>query len=189
MVAEMTGGYAVVVPLMFTSAVALLLSKRWSLYEKQVQNKFHSPAHRNDAVINVLQTITVRDIYREDAPVNSLPEDMNFATLKRFLTHTEESFFPVVDDHFRLRGILSLPYLHSILFEDHLSDLLVVGELASPPVSVRLDESLYDALVKFLQTGYGRVPIVDDGGGLQGLLHLSELMAAYHREIVSLQED
>ncbi|MDY0041504.1 MAG: CBS domain-containing protein, partial [Desulforhabdus sp.] len=161
-----------------------LLSQRWSLYEKQVHNKFHSPAHRNDAVINILQTLTVRDVYRVDAPVTSLPEDMTFATLKRFLTRTGESFFPVVDDHFRLRGILSLPNLHAILFEDHLSDLLVVGELASPAVSVRLDESLYDALVKFLQSGYGRVPIVDDQGGLKGLLRLSELMAAYHREIV-----
>jgi len=189
MVAEMTGGYAVVVPLMFTSVVALLLSQRWSLYEKQVHNKFHSPAHRNDAVINILQTLTVRDVYRVDAPVTSLPEDMTFATLKRFLTRTGESFFPVVDDHFRLRGILSLPNLHAILFEDHLSDLLVVGELASPAVSVRLDESLYDALVKFLQSGYGRVPIVDDQGGLKGLLRLSELMAAYHREIVRSKQE
>lgn len=189
MVAEMTGGYAVVVPLMFTSVVALLLSQRWSLYEKQVHNKFQSPAHRNDAVINILQTMTVRDVYREDAPVTSLPEDMTFATLKRMLTRSEESFFPVVDDHFHLRGILSLPNLHAILFEDHLSDLLVVGELATPPVSVRLDESLYDALVKFLQSGYGRVPIVDEEGGLKGLLRLSELMAAYHREILRLKEE
>lgn len=189
MVAEMTRGYAVVVPLMFTSVVALLLSQRWSLYEKQVHNKFQSPAHRNDAVINILQTMTVREIYREDAPVTSLPEDMTFATLKRMLTRTEESFFPVVDDHFRLRGILSLPNLHAILFEDQLSDLLVVGELATPPVSVRLDETLYDALVKFLQSGYGRVPIVDEETGLKGLLRLSELMAAYHREILKLKEE
>lgn len=189
MVAEMTGGYAVVVPLMFTSVVALLLSHRWSLYEKQVHNKFQSPAHRNDAVINILQTMTVRDVYREDAPVTSLPEDMTFATLKRMLTRSEESFFPVVDDQFHLRGILSLPNLHAILFEDHLSDLLVVGELATPPVSVGLDESLYDALVKFLQSGYGRVPIVDEEAGLKGLLRLSELMAAYHREILRLKEE
>ncbi|MGA7877853.1 MAG: chloride channel protein [Desulfoferrobacter sp.] len=189
MVAEMTGGYAVVVPLMFTSVVALLLSHRWSLYEKQVHNKFQSPAHRNDAVINILQTMTVRDVYREDAPVTSLPEDMTFATLKRMLTRSEESFFPVVDDHFHLRGILSLPNLHAILFEDHLSDLLVVGELATPSVSVGLDESLYDALVKFLQSGYGRVPIVDEEAGLKGLLRLSELMAAYHREILRLKEE
>jgi chloride channel protein, CIC family len=189
MVAEMTGGYAVVVPLMFASVVALLLSQRWSLYEKQVLNKFHSPAHRSDTVINVLQTLTVRDIYQVDAPVVILPEDMTFAGLRRFLTRTRESFFPVVDDHFHLRGILSLPNLHAILFEEQLSDLLVVGELASAPVSVELDESLYDALVKFLQTGYGRVPIVDEESGLIGLLRFEELMAAYHREITRLRED
>jgi len=189
MVAEMTGGYAVVVPLMFTSVVALLFSQRWSLYEKQVRNKFHSPAHRTDSVINILQALTVRDVYRREVPVTSLPEDMTFAELKRFLTRTEESFFPVVDEHFRLRGILSLPNLHGILFEEFLSDLLVVGELASPPVCVEIDESLYDTLIKFLRSGYGRVPIVDGDSNLMGLLGLEDLMGAYHREIVRLKEE
>ncbi len=187
MVAEMTGGYAVVVPLMFTSVVTLLLSKRWSLYEKQVHNKFHSPAHRTDAVINVLQTLTVADIYRRDAPVTSLPEDMTFAELKRLLTRTQESFFPVVDDYVRLRGILSLPNLHAILFEDCLSDLLVVGELSSPAVYVLPEESLYDSLIKFIQSGYGRLPIVSEDGSLLGLLRLDEVMTAYHREILRLK--
>lgn len=189
MVAEMTGGYGVVVPLMFTSVLVLLLSQRWSLYEKQVHNKFHSPAHRTDAVINVLQTLRVEDVYRRDAPVTSLPEDMTFAELKRLLTRTQESFFPVVDDLVRLRGILSLPNLHAILFEDSLSDLLVVGELASTAVSVLPEESLYDTLIKFLKSGYGRLPIVNEEKELLGLLRLDEVMTAYHREIVRLKEE
>lgn len=189
MVAEMTGGYAVVVPLMFASVVALLLSQHWSLYEKQVLNKFHSPAHRHDMLVNVLQTLTVRDVYQADAPVVILPEDMTFGGLKRFLTRTRESFFPIVDDHLHLRGILSLPNLHTILFEEQLSDLLVVGELASAPVSVDLDTSLYDALVQFLQTGYGCIPIVEAESGLIGLLRFEELMAAYHREVTRLREE
>jgi CIC family chloride channel protein len=57
MVCEMTGGYQLIVPIMFTSVVAILLSQRWSLYEKQVLNKFHSPAHRSDRVINPTTTV------------------------------------------------------------------------------------------------------------------------------------
>lgn len=188
MVCEMTGGYGLVVPLMFTSVVAILLSQRWSLYEKQVLNKFHSPAHRSDTVVNVLQTLRVKDVYRKDAPVLVLPEDMTFGQFKKVFKLTRESFFPIVDEDFHLRGILVARELREILFEEDVMDLLVLGELASPPVLVELEESLYDALVLFLNTGYGQIPVVDSEAGLTGLLRLEDLMGAYHREINQVME-
>jgi chloride channel protein, CIC family len=188
MVCEMTGGYGLVVPLMFSSVVAILLSKRWSLYEKQVLNKFHSPAHRSDTVINILQTMKVEDVFRDDLPVAILPEDMSLNGLKRFLTKTRESFFPVVDGSYRLSGILCLSDLREIIFEESVGDLLVVGELASAPRSVSLDDNLYEALLVFLQTGYGQIPIEDRENGLIGILRLEDLMDIYHRQIQSLKE-
>jgi len=188
MVCEMTGGYGLVVPLMFTSVVAILLSQRWSLYEKQVLNKFHSPAHRSDTVINILQTMRVKDVFRRDVPVTVLPEDMTFGQLRRLLTRTRESFFPVVDDKWRLCGILAVRNLREVIFEEHVQDLLVVGELASPPVSIEPEDNLYDAMLLFLQTGYGQIPIVDGQAGLTGLLRLQDLMEAYQQEMDKLRE-
>ena len=42
MVCEMTGGYALLAPLMLVSVLAITMSQKWSIYEKQVKNKFHS---------------------------------------------------------------------------------------------------------------------------------------------------
>lgn len=189
MVCEMTGGYGLVVPLMLASVVAILLSHRWSLYEKQVLNKFHSPVHRGDRVVNVLQTLRVGDVYRKDSPMVTLPEDMTFGVLKRFLTKIEGSFFPVVDDSFRLRGVLAIPHVREVLFEDSLGDLLVVGELASPPVSVSLDDNLYGAIEKFLERGYSQLPIIDEESTVIGTLHLKDVMNAYRGEIRRLDEE
>jgi CIC family chloride channel protein len=188
MVSEMTRGYGLVVPLMFVSVITVLLSRRWSIYEKQVRNKFASPAHAGELTINVLQTMQVREVCNLERPVTQLPMDMRFKDLKRLMTMTRESFFPVVDDDFRLRGILSFPDLRPILFEDSLSDLLVVGELAEPPVALTPNENLYEALVKFIRTGYGRIPVVDDKqpGWVIGMLSLQELVNAYHRAILRL---
>jgi len=188
MVSEMTRGYGLVVPLMFVSVITVLLSRRWSIYEKQVRNKFASPAHAGELTINVLQTMQVREVYNPGRPVTQLPMDMRFKELKRLMTMTRESFFPVVDDDFKLTGILSFPDLRPILFEDTLSDLLVVGELADKPVSVAVHESLYDALIKFIRTGYGQIPVVDDDeqGRLVGVLSLQELVKAYHLAILRL---
>ncbi len=188
MVCEMTGGYGLVVPLMFASVIAILLSQRWSLYEKQVLNKFHSPAHRSDTIVNVLETMRVRDVYRKDASVAVLPADMSFGQFKKLFTLTPESFFPVVDEDYRLRGILAVRDLREVIFEEDIADLLVLDELVSPPVSVEMGDNLYDALVVFLRTGYGQIPIIDMESGLLGILRLEDLMEAYHREISDLRE-
>lgn len=188
MVCEMTGGYNLVVPLMFCSVLTILLSQRWSLYEYQVLNKFHSPAHRADTVINVLQELRVENVYRKDSPAVILPEDMTFRQLKRLIPQSQESFFPVVDDSFHLRGILSLPYIRQILFENPVHDLLMVGDLVLPPASVSPNDSLYEALDVFLESGYAQIPIEDREMGIIGILHLKDLMGAYRREVLKSKE-
>src|SRR5208283_2345572 len=158
------GGYQLIVPIMFTSVVAILLSQRWSLYEKQVLNKFHSPAHRSDRVIN-------------------LPEDMTFGQLRRLITVSRESVFPVVDDGFHLMGILSVREVRAVMFEESILDLLILRDLVAPPVSVAPDDSLSEALLKFLETGYGQIPIEDSETGVIGMLGMEDLLARYHQEL------
>ena len=189
MVCEMTAGYKLIVPIMFTSVVTILLSQRWSLYEKQVLNKFHSPAHRSDRVTNILQDLSVKDVYRVDTPVAILPEDMTFGQLRLLITNSRESFFPVVDDAFHLIGILSVPEIRGIIFEESLLDLLIVRDLVSEPVSVAPDESLSEALLKFLETGFGKIPIEDKETGVIGVLALEDLLARYQFEMNKLDED
>jgi hypothetical protein len=60
------------VSLMFVSVITALLSRRWSIYEKQVRNKFASPAHTGDLTINVLQTMQVREVYNPGRPMAQL---------------------------------------------------------------------------------------------------------------------
>ncbi len=189
MVCEMTGGYELIVPIMFTSVVTIMLSHRWSLYENQVLNKFHSPAHRADRVTNVLQDLSVEDVYRKDAAVTILPEDMAFVQLRRLIATTRDSVFPVVNDDFRLTGILSLRDIRPVMFEESILDLLILRDLVLPPVSVTPDESLSEALLKFLETGFGQLPIEDKAMGVIGMLSLEDLIARYNLELQKLYMD
>jgi CIC family chloride channel protein len=190
MVSEMTRGYGLVVPLMFVSAIPVLLAGRWGIYEKQVKNKFASPAHLADLTINALQNMQVRDVYNPQKAVTMLPMDMRLKEMKNLMIRTRESFFPVVDEEIRLVGILSFPDLRAILFEEALSELIVVGDLVEKPVAIGLNETLYEALIKFISSGYGQIPIIRDEhpGRLTGMLSLAELMEAYHQEMLRLEQ-
>ncbi len=187
MVSEMTEGYALLAPLMLVSVIALLLTRRWSIYENQVDNKFSSPAHTGDMTINVLEEMTVGDVF-QPSRVEILPASMRFGELRQVLARSKLNHFPVVDQEGRLTGILSLRDVRMIMFEEALLDLVVVGELAKEPVWTTTSETLYAALMKFLNSGFGTIPVVDDeSGAILGLLNHGDVIAAYQNEILRRQ--
>ena len=184
MVCEMSNSYGLLAPLMLVSVIAILLSRKWSIYEKQVENKFHSPAHEADMTVNILQDIHVRQIYKPDAVVSSLSESMTFKDLKETISTTRESYFPVLDDNGKITGILNLHDIRTVLFEEALHDLVVVGELAGPPVTINPDDDLFTALSQFIDSGYGQIPVVDDDGTIWGLLEHEDVISAYRQQII-----
>lgn len=72
------------------------------------------------------------------------------------------------------------------MFEESVQDLLILRDLVLPPVSVAPDDSLSEALLKFLETGYGRIPIEDNETGVIGMLDLQDLLARYQLELQKL---
>ncbi|MDL1976706.1 MAG: chloride channel protein [Deltaproteobacteria bacterium] len=190
MVSEMTGGYSLLPQLMLISGLALLFSRKWSIYEKQVKNKFASPAHLSDATINIMKGMQVKKIFNPDTYIIPLPEDLRLKELTNVVAHSKESFFPVVNDDFKLVGVLSLRVVRKYLFGDSsLGELLVVGEIAGKPITVKLEDDLFAALSKFLSSGYWELPVVDSQNGeMLGVLNLTDVFSAYHSEISRLKE-
>ncbi|MGC9193967.1 MAG: chloride channel protein [Syntrophobacteraceae bacterium] len=183
MVAEMTGSYDLLVPIILSSVLAILLSQRWSIFKNQVKNKFHSPAHQPDRLVYMLKGLRVKDVYRPDSPVTVLAEDMTFSQLRRLVTVTNETVFPVVDNDSRLSGILSLLEIRAALSKRSVWETLSPRDLLLPPRSVSPDESLSAALFKLLETGFTRMPIVDESKGLVGMLGLEDILTRYQREL------
>lgn len=189
MVSEMTGSYSLLPQLMLVCGIALLFSRKWSIYEKQVKNKFSSPAHIADATINVMKGMSVRDIFNPDTYIVPLPENLRLKQLTTVVANSKELFFPVVNEDFKLVGVLSLRVIRKYLFEDSpLQNLLVVGDISGEPITVKLNDDLYTALSQFLSSGYWELPIVDsENGEMVGVLNLTEVFSAYHKEIARLK--
>ena len=186
MVTEMTQSYALLPPLMLVSVIAILFNRGSSIYEKQVANKFQSPAHEDDLTVNVMEELTVGQVFQPDKPFLTLPDHTRFAQLQTAVATSGQTVFPVTDHEGVFIGLLSLTNVRTVLFEDSLRDLVVVGELCTAPASLSVDESLYDALLKFLNTGYGQLPVVEVKQGRQhilGMLDHDQVTAAYHQEV------
>ncbi|MFH1060463.1 MAG: chloride channel protein [Pseudomonadota bacterium] len=186
MVSEMTLSYGLLPPLMLVSVIAIIFNRFPGIYEKQVGNKFQSPAHECDLTINVLSEMTVGEVFKPQPDFIKLTADLRFKDLRQVIADSRQYVFPVLDAAGRLGGLLSLKNVRNVLFEDSLADLVVVGELATAPVSLTPDQDLNGALVTFLQSGYNQIPVVEFDNGKQkvlGMISHEDVIAAYHDEV------
>jgi CIC family chloride channel protein len=190
MVCELTQGYGLLAPLMLASAVCIVLGRRSNLYENQVENKFESPAHINDATINLLEQLKVTDHF-ERGRVTILEESVTLKGLTDIISGTNEFFFPVKSEEGEITGILSINDVRSLLYEESLFDLVLVKDLARKPATLEEEDDLYTALLKFVDTDLGQIPVVDadDHNTILGLINRSDVFHAYTKTLQKLRED
>ncbi len=191
MVSEMSGSYSLLVPLMLVSMVNVaILSQRWTLYEEQVSSLIDSPAHLGDFVVDVLEGLKVREVYRPGRHVSMVREDMPLPEVLELVANSNESYFPVVDKEQRLVGLFSLHDIRSTLVGDGASALIVASDLAAIDVpTVTPEDNLLKALRLFTQRGIEALPVVDpdDPARIICMLRREEVIAAYDREMAALR--
>jgi len=145
MVSEMSGSYDLLVPLMLVSVINVaVLSSRWSLYEEQVPSLIDSPAHLGDYVVDVLEGMQVREIYKPSHRPTLVHENIPLPRILRMVAQCKESYFPVVDEKEELIGIFLA------------SDLAV-----SPVATVTPEDNLHTTLRLCTQKNITEIPVVD----------------------------
>lgn len=189
MVCELTHGYGLLAPLMLCSAVSVLLNRKVSLYENQVENKFESPAHASDATVNLLEGLTVRDCFHRGR-IPTLEEGTTLKALTDVIAGTSVSTFPVRSTEGALTGLLAVQDVRSLLYEDSLFDLVIVRDLMRPLTALAENDDLYTALLRFVDSDLNHIPVVDadDRDRVLGLLNRADLFQAYNDTLKSMRE-
>jgi CIC family chloride channel protein len=186
MVAEMTAGYSLIVPLMIVSTISYLLLGEVSLYEKQVSTRLDSPAHIGDFTIDILDHIFVREALPPDRKVETIPEGMRFEEIMEFIVHSDQSNFPVVDGAGRLKGILSLTDMRRVMLEREIHQLVVARDLATVNVlTVTQEDNLSTALKKMTEAEVRELPVVsrEDSRRVISMLSRKDIIRTYHDEM------
>jgi CIC family chloride channel protein len=186
MVAEMTSGYSLIVPLMIVSTISYLLLGEVSLYEKQVSTRVDSPAHIGDFTIDILDHIFVREALPPNRKVETIPEGMRFEEIMEFIVHSDQSNFPVVDGAGRLKGILSLTDMRRVMLEREIHQLVVARDLATVDVlTVTQEDNLSTALKKMTEAEVRELPVVsrEDSRRVISMLSRKDIIRTYHDEM------
>jgi len=183
MVCEMTGTYTLLAPLMLSSVVHILLARNWSIYERQVPNKFHSPAHRSEMNVDVLQSIRVREFVKGTLlPVRIAAK----ATLKEVETYlaknADEDVFLVTDDE-KVVGLVDVHAIRKAIFDPTVATLIIVEDMMFAPHFLSEEMNLHSALQVFLKHGVSQLPVRNRNGEITAMLRHRDIIHAYDEAV------
>ena len=192
MVAEMTGGYSLIVPMMIVSSLSYLLLGNTSLYEKQVASRVDSPAHFGDFAVDIMDHLRVGDAVVKDRVVETIPEDMRFEEVLSRMMASNQQDFPVVDGAGRLTGIISMTDLRRAMADRTLHSLLIAKDIANANTgvaTVTLDDSLNTALQMMASLDVRELPVVssESPGRVAFIVSRKDIVIAYHDEMERLR--
>jgi CIC family chloride channel protein len=186
MVAEMSGGYSLIVPMMIVSSLSYLLLGDVSLYEKQVATRVDSPAHIGDFAVDMMDHLTVRSAVVTERRVETIPEGVPFEQILQLMLASNQQDFPVIDGEEKLTGIISMTDLRQAMADKEVHRLLVAKDIALGGVmTVTMDDTLSTALRLMATLDVRELPVVsnDDPRRVISLVSRKDITRAYHREM------
>ncbi|MGA2220784.1 MAG: chloride channel protein [Verrucomicrobiia bacterium] len=189
MVSEMTTGYGLLAPLMLTTAVSyLLVPRRVSLYENQVDRRIDSPAHEGEFVPDVLERIEVKDALPSAANPVTFRRDTPLSEILEAVSTSTQHVFPVLNADDTMAGVIYFDDIRVFFTERGLPPRAVVAQdLLAPVVTVvSLDEDVSSALRKFRTTMREELPVVaaHDSKRVVGVLSRHHVLVAYQDRVI-----
>ncbi len=119
------------------------------------------------------------DIIDREVPV--LHEDVPFQKVLQHFTTTENLYLPVVDDENKLQGVVTIENLKKVLIEEHLTGILLAGDLMQPsPTCVKPTTSIREVQNILKHENLNFVPVVTDDEKFIGILegrHIQQLIS------------
>jgi CIC family chloride channel protein len=194
MVAEMSGSYGLLVPMMLVSSVTYLLMRGVSIYEAQVPGRIDSPAHLGEFQIDVLERLTVAEVMDPDQAVISIPTGASFETVLELVAETDQYAFPVVDTDGEVEGMFSINDVRRVMATPEVWPLLVASDLGVTARGMAYlipDDDLHTAVQRFTALQREILPVLGAAppSPVIGLLRHHQVMEAYDSEIHRLREE
>ena len=187
LIAEITGGYELFVPLMIVASISYIITKRYiphNIYHKQLAERGQLLTHDKDK--NVLMLLDIDKVIETNfillRPEMKLGEIVNNAVAKSSRNH-----FPVVSKENQFLGIITLDDIRSIMFDKTLYDKVDVSSLmhSVPDIIDYNNDSMEVIMNKFKTTVAWNLPVIKDGKYF-GFISKSRLLTAYRRKLIDV---
>ena len=189
LIAELTGGYDLFLPLMMVSVssyLTIMIFEPHSIYSMRLAQKGELLTHNKDK--SVLTLMDIESVVETD--FEKVHPDDDLGEMVKVISKAKRNMFPVVDGRGELLGIVILDDIRNIIFRQELYHRFYVGRfMVTPPARIQMDDSMEVIMKKFDDTKAWNLPVVDHDGKYVGFLSKSRILNSYRQMLVDFSED
>jgi chloride channel protein, CIC family len=182
-IAEITGGYELIIPLMIVSALSYAVAKYFmplSIDQLKLSEKEKIVLTDTDSYL--LSNITLSQFVEHD--FHEVPVSANLKRLIEAVAASRRNVFPVVDDESRLQGIVTIDDIREIMFRTELHEQVMVSELMRLPAYVITEkDDLRSAMKLFDESHLWNIPVVE-AGVYKGFISKSTILEKYREALI-----
>lgn len=188
LIAEITGGYDLLIPLIITSTAAYITTRSFeqhSIYHVQLAEKGELITHDKDKAV-----LTIMDWRKEiETDLLKVKAKDTLGDLVKVVSRSKRNIFPVVDEYNILEGVVLLDDVREIMFNNELYDSVRVKDLMTiPPSYIDKKENIETVMETFRQTGAWNLPVLDNGYYV-GFISKSRIFTTYRELLVQFSEE
>lgn len=184
LIAEITGGYELMIPLMIVSALSVTVAHYFeplSMESKRLSEKFNISVHSRDTFI--LSRLDLAELIETN--FSTIKVDENLKTLIQVISKSTRNTFPVINEKRELQGLIHLDDIRGIIFSTDKPEDMPVSKLMTPVNAViKVNENLHSVLKKFEETNAWNLPVVHHKQYM-GFVSKSSILTKYRAELLN----
>jgi CIC family chloride channel protein len=185
LIAEITGGYDLMIPLMIVSSISFAISKKFEKHSLDVKNLARKgQAFTNNKDTNILSTLETEQIIQTDYITITL--DQNLEKLVDLISHSNQVIFAVIDKDKKLLGIVHFNDIREIIFSNFKVKYTPVEEVMIPPIEIVYPtDSMETVMEKFEKTKVNFLPVLKNGKYF-GFISKASALEAYREKLKAM---
>jgi chloride channel protein, CIC family len=188
LIAEITNGYELFIPLMIVSSISFFIVKSYEPYSMELKKlAMEGQVFTHKKEKNILTSFSLHDILTDE--YESIAADKNLKALVELIKKSEKNIYAVHDGKNRFTGIIELNDIKQKLFQPELFDKTSIRSVMKKPRAIlRTDETMHAVMEKFDSTQSWYLPVLDHERNFKGFISKTKLFNKY-REILAAQSD
>jgi len=189
LIAEITGGYELFVPLMIVSAISFTITKYYvshSIYTLKLAERGELITHDKDK--NVLITLQIDKVIETNF-IKLSPEMKLGEILKNAVAKSSRNHFPVVNKKDEFLGVIRLDDIRGMMFDASLYNSVDASSLmhADAGIIIYEEDTMNNIMEKFKSSGAWNLPVIKNGK-YYGYISKSKLLTAYRRQLIKFTQ-
>lgn len=188
LIAEITGGYEFLIPLMITATIAYVtinLYEKHNIYAKQLADRGELITHDKDKA--ALTRMKINKLVEHN--FMTVNPDATLGELVKIIAKSERNVFPVVDEENNFLGVVFINDIRDIIFNTDLYDTTYVRNIMfMPDTIINLDATMEDVARKFNETSHYNLPVLNNGKYI-GFVSRANVFSEYRNLVKEFSQD